>query len=372
MKFLFLNLAILVFGTCFLNAGILKTHVDKVIFLQGAVGERSIVIRINCYDESPIRYLNYFFEDDKKDHALEGIQVDDMWQFTLAKNNKELLNLVIREQDNGDWEGYWREDAKAKIPIILNPIKLDSASANYNYSLENQLDVYNAYKIGMLKLEQLKIKKHTPVPGITWYTEKQSGITLFRLKQQPNISKYDSVNTALQALQLSYIFEYFQLNPKRTDLKFESEIMFFNSKIISFRVVKTVIYQSGEIAKTQQFFNLDINQGKSVALEAIVWFDRNAINTASNSMMQTYTYRKEVFAPKVFSILKTLYPQRIKSTICDLNTVDTWVLPDYVLTKKGILFSFSNKASCSFLDWAIIPYDELEVYLSKDFELLSS
>jgi len=101
-----------------------------------------------------------------------------------------------------------------------------------------------------------------------------------------------------------------------------------------------------------------------------VWFGKKTDKKPSTSDVQKiYEYRKYVFAPKIFSMLKTLYPDKMKNTVCGLNKVDTWAVPAYAVTKKGLLVGFFPSGNCSILDWAIIPYKSLTPYLEKKYSL---
>ncbi len=68
-------------------------------------------------------------------------------------------------------------------------------------------------------------------------------------------------------------------------------------------------------------------------------------------------------------MLKTLYPDKMKNTLCELNKVETWVIPAYALTKKGLLFGFFPSGNCSIQDWAIIPFKNITPYLEKKYSL---
>lgn len=90
---------------------------------------------------------------------------------------------------------------------------------------------------------------------------------------------------------------------------------------------------------------------------------------SADDVQATYEYRKYVFASKIFSMLQRLYPDKMKNTACGLNKVDTWAVPAYALTKKGLLLGFFPSGNCSILDWAIIPYKSLTPYLEKKYSL---
>lgn len=350
-------------------------HVDKTYFLQGKVGEKTVALKIKCYYESPVRYMNYFFEDDKMDCYLEGNLIGNTWQFTSIDNQKEEINLVIKEDQDGSWKGYWREGSGKKIKVVLKPILVDPDSKYFYFSQNKEFDLYDAYKISILSLDKIKTEKVSKNFALDWYLEKGSGITFFRLHNKNQKIILDSINNTLENLQLTLIHDYFHLNPNRESLNIQTEILYFNEELISFKLIENKPiktqspFKTQNQLKTQQLISLDLHNGQQIDLEKIVWFDEKNEKPDKNNISQIYEYRKKVFAPKIFSILNELYPQRIKSSDCDLDKESTWTLPDFALTKQGLLFSFSNSTICNFMDWAIIPYEKLAPYLEKKYIL---
>lgn len=357
------------FVSSFTKSGELLAHVDKMLYLQGKIGDKSIVIKIKCYDESTVRYMNYYFEDDKMDHYLEGNLIGNAWQFNSIDNQNEEINLVIKEEKEGIWKGFWREASNKKINIILNPILINADSKYNSYSKSRELDTYDTYKISILDLAKVKTEKVSKNLALDWYSEKESGISFFRLHNENRKINCDSINNVLESLQLSFIHEYFRFNPNRESMSIQTEILYLNEELISFKIISNSTFKTPNPVIPQQFFCLNLQNGQQIDLESIVWFDEKNPKPAANEIMQTYEYRKKIFAPKVFSTLNELYPQQMQSGNCDLNKVTTWALPDFAITEKGIQFSFPNSTTCNFMDWAIIPYEKLTPYLEKKYKL---
>lgn len=357
------------FVSSFTKSGELLAHVDKMLYLQGKIGDKSIVIKIKCYDESTVRYVNYYFEDDKMDHYLEGNLIGNAWQFNSIGNQNEEINLVIKEEKEGIWKGFWREGSNKKTNIILNPILINPDSKYNSYSKSRELDTYDTYKISILDLAKVKTEKKSKNLALDWYSEKKSGISFFRLHNENKKTNCDSINNVLESLQLSFIHEYFRFNPNRESISIQTEILYLNEELISFKIISNSTFKTQNPLISQQFFCLNLQNGQQIDLESIVWFDEKNPKPAANEIMQTYEYRKKVFAPKIFSILNELYPQQMQSGNCDLNKVTTWALPNFAITKQGILFCFSHSTTCNFMDWAIIPYEKLTPYLEKKYKL---
>ena len=357
------------FVSSFTQSGELLAHVDKMIYLQGKIGERTLILKIKCYDESTVRYMNYYFEDEKMDHYLEGNLIGNVWQFNSVDNQKEGKNLVIKEDKNGIWKGFWREGSNKKTDIILNPIVINPDSKYNSYSKNKELDPYDSYKISIIDLAKVKTEKVSKNFSLDWYSEKESGISFFRLHNENKKTKLDSINSTLEALQLSIIHDYFRYNPNRNSLNIQSEILYLNEELISFEIISDNTFTIQNPIKSQQLFTVSLRNGQAIDLESILWFDEKNTKPAANEIMETYEYRKKVFAPKVFSILNELYPEKMKTSSCDLDKVITWALPNFAITKQGLLFCFTNSATCNLLDWAIIPYGKLAPYLEKKYKL---
>lgn len=363
-----LILIFIFFISSFTGGAKIEAHVDKTYFLQGKVDEKTIVIKIKCYFESPVRYLNYFFVEEKRDNYLEGNLTGNAWNFTSTDNQQE-RNLVIREEKDGSWKGFWREGADKKINLILTPIVINSESKYYYYAQNKELDLYDAYKISILNLEKTKTEKISKHFTLNWYLEKESNISLFRLESETKKIKLDSMNAILENIQLSLIHTYFQYNPNRESLTFQPQITLLNETLLSFKLISNTILKNQNPIKTQQAFVLNLQNGAPIALEDIIWFDEKNAKPDANAISETYEYRKNLFAPKIVTILSELYPQQMQSNECNVNKEATWAIPNFILTEKGIQFSFSNSASCNLMDWAIIPYEKLTPYLQKKYKI---
>lgn len=363
------------FAPSFTKSGEVLAHISKIIFLQGKVGERTLVVKMLCYDESPIRDMTYFFDDAKKDCFFKGRIMGNAWRFysesaatNQAPENKE--ELLISENKNGSWKGYWLDSTGKKINTNLNPITGIPASKFNYFSEMNDLDLYDAYRISKINLAKGKTEKTLKNVSIDRVLEKESGISFFRLRSLNKKLKVDSLNVALETMHLSLIQNYFRLRPDKKELKVSTEMLYLTKDLISFKIISNSISKAQNPSKSQQLVTLDIKSGKQINLESLVWFGKKTDKRPSaNDVQATYEYRKYVFASKIFSLLKTLYPDKMKNTVCGFNKVDTWAVPAYALTKKGLLLGFFPSGNCSILDWAIIPYQSLTPYLEKKYSL---
>ncbi|MGQ7945365.1 hypothetical protein [Flavobacterium sp. WC2509] len=363
------------FAPSFMKSGEVLAHISKILYLQGKVGERTLVVKMLCYDESPIRDMTYFFDDAKKDCFFKGRIMGNAWRFysepvtgTEAPESKE--ELLIAENKNGSYKGYWLDVAGKKINVNLNPItNVPTSKFNY-FSQNNDLDLYDAYKISKVNLTKGKTEKTLKNVSIDWFKEKESGVSFFRLRSLNKKLKVDSLNIALENMHLSLLLNYFRSRTERKELKVSTEILYLTKDLISFKILSSSASKTQNSPKSQQLAVLSIKSGKQIDLESIVWFGKKTDKRPSaNDVQETYEYRKYIFASKIFSILKTLYPEKMKNTACGLNKAETWAVPSYAMTKKGLLLGFFPSGSCNILDWAIIPYKSLTPYLEKKYSL---
>lgn len=358
-----------------MKSGELLAHISKIIYLQGKVGERTLVLKMMCYDESPVRDMTYFFDDAKRDSFFKGRIMGNAWRFysesavaNQAPENKE--ELLIGESKAGLWKGYWLDSSGKKINVNLNPISSIPVSKFNYFSQRNDLDLYDAYKISKINLTKGKTEKTLKNVAIDWFSEKESGISFFRLHSLNKKLKVDSLNVALETMHLALIQNYFHLRPDRKELKVSAEILYLTKDLISFKIISNSVFKTQNPSKSQQLVTLDLQSGKQIDLESLVWFGKKTDKKpAANDVQKTYEYRKYVFASKIFSMLKALYPDKMNNAACGINKVDTWAVPAYAVTKKGLLLGFFPSGNCSILDWAIIPYKSLTPYLEKKYSL---
>lgn len=357
----------------FTKSGELLAHVEKTYYLKGEVGERNIAIKMLCYDESPIRYIYYFFEDAKKDRFLAGKLKDKLWTFKPEVpqgkyNVKPESALTIEETKNGVWKGTWTDSTGKVWDLVLRPIIADSISPKFSYlPFVIELDPYESYRLSTINFSKTRTEKLTPELWCDWYLEKESRISFFRLRSNNSRLKTDSINASLETINLSLIQKHFAFKPEKTDTKVETNLLYLTDELVSFKILSTITFSALKTSQERESFTFDIQSGQQINLEDIVWFDKANSRPPSDDLYKIYKYRKSIFAPKIFTLLQELYPDKMKSDSCGLNKVETWALLSWNLTKKGIVFSTFNH--CNDLDWAVIPFEKLTPFMEKKYHL---
>jgi hypothetical protein len=366
------------FAGAFSKSGELLAHVEHTYYLHGKVGEREIAIKILCYDESPTRQLYYFFKDSKKDRFLSGKRSDNKWHFLPgAQQAKAIVNpeitLNIAEANNGIWTGTCTDSTGKTAGLVLQPIVADSLASSFSYlSFVKELDLYESYKLSSVVFTRTTSEMRTKDLWCDWYVERESGLSFFRLRSPKKKLNTANINAALETIHLSLLQKYFAFDHEKKLEKVETIFHYISNELVSFQVISTTILNSSKSQKSPARFTLDIQSGQPANLEEIVWFDSIASKPAMDDLFKIYKYRKNVFAPKVFNLLKNLYPGNMVSDSCNINKVDTWVLPAWVLTPKGIALTIDSPGKCNMLDWAIIPYKNIAPFLGRKYHLIKS
>jgi hypothetical protein len=363
-------------GMSFSPSGKLWAHVEKTYFLKGQVGQRAIAIKMLCYDEMPDRYMHYFFADDKMDRYLVGRFIDKYWHFVPVEKDKNGNlkaggTLKIAEAADGQWRGTWTDTTGKSLDIDLKPILPISVPSSFSYlPYVSELDPYESYRLSNIDFIKTKTQNITKDLVSDWYLEKQSGLSFFRLRSNNKKLITDSINAALETINLSLVQKYFAYNPGITAAKVETRILYLTNELVSVQLLSKNTYRNGDTAQSRQLMTLDVASGLQVSLEDLVWFDKGEEVPPSTDLFKIYKYRKNVFAPKVFGLLQELYPGKMKSDSCDINKMDTWALPAWSLTKTGIALGLMTPEDCDVLAWAILPFNKLEPFMGKRYHLM--
>ena len=151
----------------------------------------------------------------------------------------------------------------------------------------------------------------------------------------------------------------------------DTQIFFLTDELVSFSITSKVRLTSSKNVEGRKLLTYDVKTGERVNLENLIWFDKTVAPLSDlRDIGEVYKYRKEVFGPQIFKMLTELYPDKMKTDNCDLNKVETWHLPAWVLTKKGITFTFFTVDECNTFDWANVPYEKLKPFLLPSYHVV--
>ncbi|MEI6949725.1 hypothetical protein V9K67_21235 [Paraflavisolibacter sp. H34] len=371
----FLALLWVFLGVSGTTAGKLWAHAEKIYYLKGQVGKRELVVRMLCYDETPTRYITYFFGDDKQDRSLAGTFADPYWTF-LPKEEKgsetpSQIRLRITESiPDSCWKGSWTDTAGKSQDLVLTHLPADSLAAAFaDLPFLKETDPYDCYKLAHLQFTLLRSEQKTKELACDWYREAASGITSFRLRRLDKKGQTATINEALRALHLSLAQAWFSHLPGLRPAGVEVRLPYLTGELASIRVVAKSRTAAGDTVAAKQQVTLALESGKQVDLEQLLCFEQGAAKPRIEDMFQVYKYRKAVFGPKLFSLLSELYPGRLTGDSCGTGKAETWALPAWSLTTAGIAFGTPQGDPCNALQWAVIPYEKLRPYLEKTYHL---
>ena len=375
MKYILLLLAII--SASFVPAGKLFAHLEKAFYLKGKAGAEEIAVKMLSYDETPaVRNIQYFFLHDKRDRYMTGKLVDDSWQFSaVAQDTKSYpvsegtLNIAA----NGtNWQGSWTDNRGEKQPVVLTPIPADFIPPQYSHlPLMQQMDPYERYRFSTLRFVETITGLYSDGVKSDWYIEKESGIAFFRLKAYNNDLNTGNINAALEAIHLSLVQKYFAYSPQKNYALPETQLLYLTNELVSFRTVSTSRFLNLTTSQVQLAATLDVANGKKLNPEDLIWFGKTIDKPQAGDFFALFQYRKKVFAPKVFQLLQRLYPEKMKPEHCGINKAESWNLPAWNLTTKGLALGINATDECGTFKWAIIPYESLKPFMEKKYHLLS-
>lgn len=348
--------------------GKLWAHVDKVFFLKGTLGNRSIAIKMLNYDETRTRHLYYYFADDRKDHFLTGTYQNKNWLFTNATST---VTLTIADNTNGVWQANYTDSTGINNALSFTTLTAEDCSNNFSHlPYVTELDPYERNRLANVHFTPTNTTKLSKQLSCQWMIDKPSGIAFFRLQHHDKKIATDSINAALETIQLTYLQQYYTYNATRTNMQVATTILYHNNALISFNTTATTTSKQQPTQTNRQLLTLHINNGLQVNLEDIVWCDSATNQLDATNLFSVYKYRKNIFAPAIFKLLQQRYPTQMQSSQCNINQVASWALPDWCLTNKGLAFGFRNEEGCEVFSWSILPYSSLSPYITTAYQYL--
>lgn len=366
-------IGIVLFTTCFTL--FLKAHVEQSYFLSGTFGERYVALHITNVDG----YWNgrYFFLDSKKDvylkavHEANHIQMESTIWDPVTKKEMIVEVIEIREDSTYNWKGHWKSPNGTIQDVNLKPINPDSISGLYiNHNIKQKYSPYSIVRFADIKFEKGKKEKIAKGIFVRWYTELNSGVSMFRMEKGLEDSVENKINQKLLELHLNDLERFYSCGQVGITGRYEQDIKikFINKKIISF--VKE--YRSNcfelEMTSKQQYYNIEINNLQLLNLEDIFWMGEGSIPRVGSR--EYFQYRKNTFPDGVIKILKSEYPDRWINLDCPYENSKLWSFPDWYITNDGIQLIISHyllSGDCDKPDWVLLPYNAINKYINKHY-----
>ena len=345
----------------------------KPIILEGKIDKYPIIMQIETYDSNCT--IKYFYINQKKDIELEGT-FNEMGNILAKTSNAPDENSVESfdlKKTNTGYSGSWilkeKRLAVSLLPTSVGKFKNDHMIYPGIEALKKD-DPYNYIKATGFVFTKDSVTLNG-VAKIGWFKEKFSGITFPRVLNgyAPNI--IEKVNDKLFETHLSESLDY--LGCTGSDYYVSTNYIFAHKNVLS--VDFSVSYFCGGAHPDFGFIglNFDTRTGKQLELEDIYWFSKT--KPPAKDTDTWYTYRSEVFAPRVVELLTKAYPNEMKKPgdndedQCDYSDSDIWDFANWHFTEKGVyLGAYFARAmrSCDSPEWSIIPYKLLKPYLNQE------
>ena len=347
--------------------------------LDGKIDKYPVVMEIDIYDSTC--NIRYFYLNQKKDIRLEGTISGNGDIKAIADDRGD--NKIIKEQLDlkktaSGYAGVWIS-GKKKLAVLLKQTSADTYRNQYEYlpgikKLKPE-SPYDYVKTANFVFTTDSTSKEG-VAEIEWYKEKYSGINMPRIKSGYASSVLQKINTVLLEQHLMESKNFLECSSAafgEYDLSVD-HILGHNN---IFSIVIIVSYDCGGAHPDFGSVGLNFNghTGELLKLDDVFWFGKT--KTPSEDSDEWYDYRSKIFAPKIVELLKSIYPDQMKSLEtdeehCDYTDSEVWDFPNWYFTDKGLYFGavFARAARvCDSPEWSVIPYKFLKPYLNPDFKV---
>lgn len=345
----------------------------KPILLEGKIGKYPILMQIETYDSNCM--IKYFYINQKKDIELEGT-FNEKGKIVAKTSNAPDENSVERfdlRKTNTGYSGSWvLEDKRLAVTLISTSVEKFKNGHMFYPGIEElkKNDPYNYIKATGFVFTKDSVTING-VAQIGWFKEKFSGVTFPRVLSGyvPDIIK--KVNGKLFETHLSESIGY--LGCAGSDYFVSTNYIFAHKNVLS--IDFSVSYYCGGAHPDFSFvgLNFDTRTGKQLQLEDIYWFSKTKPPAKDTSPW--YTYRSEVFAPRIVELLTKAYPNEMKKPDdnnedqCDYSEPGIWDFANWHFTENGLYFgAYFARAmrSCDSPEWSIIPYKLLKPFLNPE------
>lgn len=348
------------------------------VLLKGTIGKIPIVMQLKVFDDT-VATARYYYETRKMDIELDGKISKDGSIRMVCYNNYEgsfdgKSERFELKKINGHFKGKW-VSLKKTLPVDLAPFSIDSILHPFrNYARvaglkkENPLDYVRSAGLSFIK------DSTTSKAGyyLDWYHEKYSRISFPRLRKETMTEALKKANANLEEIHIFESLSFLTCTSGIGETEWSSQIdhLFITKEIFSIDLVSS--YYCGGAHPDFSFgaYNFDLSTGNLLELDEVLWFGNGT--PPNKNTDKWYRYRDSIFAPKLTSILKQLYPEQMKADNsrdgCDYSDPDVWNFANWYFTEEGLYVGayFARVSrSCDEPDWSIIPYTIVRKYLPR-------
>lgn len=360
------------------NINILLAHRESVYCLEGVLNNKNTVLKIEESGEQC--YANYYETDNKIDHTLNGyISTDTVfilmsYKWDSASQTKiETAKIRLREIKKDVWQGTL-STPNGEDSIFFKPLVLDINKTPYNNIIkQHYIDTYSASKLANIGFNLVKTETLHNGVKIEWVIEPRTEITFFRVIPDTTIfNSIDILNQKLLAEHIKLILAKLSCTNiyNHNIFNAKTSVSFINSTILSYSTTINSSCYGGTEDYSKSYHNIDIESGKSMILEDLIWFGEVSNNKIEKGSTHWYKYRYTTFSNDFLKLLSNEFPTLLKTdSLNNFSQTDIkkWQFPLWHAMPKGLYVESNlpyqtnaNKNS------VIIPWKALKPYLTQE------
>lgn len=353
---------------------------QKTTLLKGTIGKYPVIMELDVYGDTAVNLI-YFYKNIRKNVNLEGtINKEGSIDAVRFNNYEEKFDSTSEQIElkkvNEKYIGKWTT-TKRILPVRLIPFLINKFPNPYK-KYSSIKDLVEQTPLDYIRIAGLYFIKDSTTNKsgfyLDWYHERYSHIILFRLRKDSMTQALKRVNEQLKEIQLLESNYLLSCSSTIGETEFEQRItnIFLNNDILSINLF-TNYYCGGahpDFGSSGSSFNL--HTGSKLHLDDLLNFGKYP-KEESNEWLD---YRGSVFAPKIISILKELYPMKMKKPIsqddCDYTDADVWSFPNWYFTKEGLYIGayFARvQRECDEPEWSVIPYKIIKKYMINSLKI---
>ncbi|GAB3252184.1 DUF3298 domain-containing protein [Chitinimonas naiadis] len=358
--------------------------------LSGQVGKAQIVMELTVQQDGAVDG-RYFYRQHHVDIPLAGQRRED-GSILLCEGelNDAALGehgcdgFEIKPAGQGQWQGNWHGPKLAKpLPVQLLPLDISlldgkrpapvrtASGSSGRYELARRADM--SFKRGRTE----RIQGH----ALQWWDEPVSGVSLFRVLDgypADALTRINQVLTERHWQEVGAALSCLVRQGQRGDYEVQAKPRLLSPKLFSASVM--VSYDCGGAHPDfgDAPINLDVESGRSLLLEDLLWLGRGKPYLARNANgdRSNFDYEDNLLAPWISKTMAQRYPRQVKpqrGDECDYRDKAVWRFPSWYLTPKGLYLgpSFPRALrACEYPDWAVLPWSVLRQHPGAGFSRL--
>lgn len=372
-----LKLQILFIFLFSLHSELIMAHREDFYFLYGKLGDRTIALKIEGYEE--VWFAKYYFMDEKKDIFLKGKCDSTSCVFNRMgwdqKKGKELITetFKIHELPDHTWEGEWKDNKRKRIKVKLYRIEKDSIHHNFSGAFLEKLDPYSYLRSSDVIFEPTGKTDKINGVEIEWRKEPNTGISIFRFKNGLNEEHKESGNEFLDSLHLKEFENYCTC----TSLSYPGEYAFSSTptyadpRLCSFKSSTSMDCQGNYKSHQESYITFSLRDKKQITIDQFLSFGETKFPAPEST--EWYQYRYKSFGTKLRNVLSQVHENKLQSSSasCDYTNEKAWQFPNWYMSPEGVhvgaVFPGVDR-SCDQGGWFVLPYTFIGEFMNPDYK----